>query len=444
MEVPVQALPRVLCSSDAIPASAISSTRTRGHGGVGLLGCGTVGSGVARRLLASHPGLVKAIAVRDPRKPRDVAWHDFADDAFEVVDDPDVRVVVECIGGLGLARELILRAIARGKDVVTANKDLIATEGPWLAAFAARTGASLRYEAAVGGAIPIVRALAGSLADEDVLEIGGVLNGTTNFVLDAMESGAEYAEALAEAQRLGFAEQDPRSDVDGHDAAHKLAILAGLAFRRPAVSPGFARRGIGGISREDVRAGAERGLRLKLVAVARRVVLRQAQDDTVARRDVIARGDIVAQDDIGAQHETVAQDDIGAQHDVVVIEAGVTPAFVPEDHPFARARGAENVVRVLGRGCGPLVFSGFGAGGDATASAVVADVFAALDARGRVPAHDGEDLVSRPLRAPLLVRFAEGSVVTSDAVPLDQLEAAAGGFDGREVRSVIPVWRDAA
>jgi len=295
----------------------------------------------------------------------------------------------------------VLRAIARGKDVVTANKDLIATEGPWLAAFAARTGASLRYEAAVGGAIPIVRALGGSLADEDVLEIGGVLNGTTNFVLDAMESGAEYGEALAEAQRLGFAESDPRSDVDGHDAAHKLAILAGLAFRRPSVSASLARRGIGAISRDDVRAGAERGLRLKLVAVARRV------------------GDVV--------------------------EAGVTPAYVAEDHPFARARGAENVVRVLGRGCGSLVFSGAGAGGDATASAVVADVLAALDARERVAVHSGEDLVARPLRAPLLVRFAEGSVVTSDAVSLDALESAVRGFGGRgEVRSAIPVWQDAA
>jgi homoserine dehydrogenase len=408
MEAAVQTLPRVLCSSDAVVSQATTAT-ARAHG-VGLLGCGTVGSGVARRLIASHPGLIRAIAVRDPRKPRDIAWRDFTADAFDVVDDPGVRVVVECIGGLGLARELVLRAIARGKDVVTANKDLIATEGPWLAAFAARTGASLRFEAAVGGAIPIVRALAGSLADEDLLEVGGVLNGTTNFVLDAMDAGAEYGEALAEAQRLGFAEQDPRSDVDGHDAAHKLAILAGLAFKRPAVSAGFARRGIRGISREDVRAGAERGLRLKLLAVARRRTLRQAQGD------------------------------------IEVIEAGVTPAFVPEAHPFARPRGAENVVRVLGRGCGPLVFSGFGAGGDATASAVVADVLAALEARERgVAAHAGEDLVATPLRAPVLVRFACGSVVTADAIPLDALEAAAGGFAAQgEVRSVIPVWHDAA
>lgn len=396
----MQTVARVLCSSDAAPSAAVrTATRTRG---VGLLGCGTVGSGVARRLLASHQPLLRAIAVRDPRKPRDVAWEGYLDDPFAVVDDPNVEIVVECMGGLGLARELVLRAIARGKHVVTANKDLIATEGPWLAQFAARTGASLRYEAAVGGAIPIVRALGGALADEHVVEIGGVLNGTTNFILDAMATGAEYDEALAEAQRLGFAESDPRSDVDGHDAAHKLAILAGLAFRKPSTSPHVARRGIAAISREDVAAGAARGLRLKLVAVARSVG--------------------------------------GA------IEAGVTPAYVREDHPFARPRGAENVVRVIGRGSGPLTFAGFGAGGDATASAVVADVLAALHARETpVIAHDGDDLISRPLRAPVLVRFASGNVVAGDAVSLGELEAARRAFAERgEVRSVIPVWDDAA
>ena len=394
----MESVARLLCSSEAVPVAAVP-TRARG---VGLLGCGTVGAGVARRLLASHPGLVRGIAVRHPDKPRDVAWGAYAADPFALVDDPAIGVIVECIGGLGLARELVLRAIARGKDVVTANKDLIATEGPWLAAFAARTGASLRYEAAVGGAIPIVRALTGALADEDVLEIGGVLNGTTNFVLDAMGAGAEYAEALAEAQRLGFAEADPRSDVDGHDAAHKLAILAGLAFRRSATSPAIARRGIGAISGADVRAGAERGLRLKLVAVARRT-------------------------------------EVG-------IEAGVTPAYVAADHPFAQPRGAENVVRVRGQGCGTLTFGGAGAGGDATASAIVADILAALGARERaVQAPLGAELVARPLRAPALIRFAQGSVVTDEAISLDALEVAAGRYrSGREVRSVIPVWTDAA
>ena len=392
-------LPRVSSSFD--PASLATTATTTRARGVGLLGCGTVGSSVARRLVASHPGLIRSIAVRDPNKSRDLVWSDFDGDPFDVVDDPSVHVVVECIGGVGLARELVLRAIARGKDVVTANKDLIATEGPWLAAFAARTGATLRFEAAVGGAIPIVRALAGSLAAEDVFEIGGVLNGTTNFVLSAMEDGADYAEALAEAQRLGFAESDPRADVDGHDAAHKLAILAGLAFHRPSVSPALARRGIGGLSREDVQAGAERGLRLKLLAIARR-----AADGS--------------------------------------IEAGVTPAYVPVDHAFARPRGAQNVVRVLGRGCGELTFAGTGAGGDATASAVVADVLAALEERrDTAPPPPGEDLVAGALRAPVLVRLADGRLLEREGVALDALEATAREF-GEGVRSVIPLWRDAA
>jgi predicted dinucleotide-utilizing enzyme len=142
----VLTVPRVLCSSEAAPpAPAGTIARTRG---VGLLGCGTVGAGVARRLLASHPGLVRGIAVRHPDKPRDVAWEGYLEDPFAVVDDPAVGVVVECIGGLGLARELVLRAIARGKDVVTANEPLIAAEGTWLSAFAARTGATLRHSAA--------------------------------------------------------------------------------------------------------------------------------------------------------------------------------------------------------------------------------------------------------------------------------------------------------
>jgi homoserine dehydrogenase len=402
LEDPVPTIPRLDRPSDASSISTTAGTAVRERG-IGLLGCGTVGSSVARRLLVSHPELLRAIAVRDPHKPRAVAWDDFESDPFEVVDDPAVRIVIECIGGVGIARELVLRAIARGKDVVTANKDLIATEGPWLAAFAARTGATLRYEAAVGGAIPIVRALSGALANEDVSEVGGVLNGTTNFVLDAMAGGADYGEALAEAQRLGFAESDPRADVDGHDAAHKLAILAGLAFRRPSVSPQLARRGISSLSSDDVAAGAERGWRLKLLAMAQRTASGQ-------------------------------------------IEAGITPAFIPEDHPFAQPRGAENVVRVVGRNCGTLTFSGLGAGGDPTASAVVADVIAALDARTTsLPAYTGADLVSSPLRSRVLVRFRGGSVVTPEPVPLDELEATARvyGVHG-DVRSIIPIWSEAA
>ena len=198
-------MPAVLSLS--VPPAA-STAAAAARTGVGLLGCGVVGSAVARRLLAAHPGLLRAVAVRDPGKTRDVDWADFQGDPFAVVDDPAVGVVVECIGGVRLARELVLRAIARGKDVVTANKALIAQDGPWLRAFAARTGATLHYEAAVGGAIPILRCLETSLADEPIREAGGVVNGTTNFVLSQMEAGATYADALVQAQRRGFAEAD--------------------------------------------------------------------------------------------------------------------------------------------------------------------------------------------------------------------------------------------
>ena len=329
-------MPAVLSLS--VPPAA-STAAAAARTGVGLLGCGVVGSAVARRLLAAHPGLLRAVAVRDPGKTRDVDWADFQGDPFAVVDDPAVGVVVECIGGVRLARELVLRAIARGKDVVTANKALIAQDGPWLRAFAARTGATLHYEAAVGGAIPILRCLETSLADEPIREAGGVVNGTTNFVLSQMEAGATYADALVQAQRRGFAEADPRNDVEGIDAAHKLAILATAAFRGAVAVERIPCRGIASIEPADVAFAAAHGRRLKLIALARRT----------------AAG----------------------------VEAIVTPAYVPLGHAFARPDGAENVVRVVGANAGPLEFFGLGAGGAASASSVVGDIVAAIDARRR-------------------------------------------------------------
>jgi homoserine dehydrogenase len=363
--------------------------------GIGLLGCGVVGSAVARRLLATRPDLLRGIAVKDPTKTREVAWEAWGADPFAVVDDPSVGIVVECIGGVRLARELVLRAIAHGKDVVTANKELIAIDGPWLAAFAARTGATLHYEAAVGGAIPILRALESSLVDETIGEIGGIVNGTTNFVLSQMEAGADYAVALAEAQRRGFAEADPRNDVDGHDAAHKLTILATLAFRRPVALDAVHRSGIAGVTADDVALARERGWRVKLVALARRS----------------ATG----------------------------FEAGVSPMFVAGDHPFARPSGAENVVRLTGSGCGPLEFFGLGAGGDASASSVVGDVVAAVDAR----AHGsfvrrramGDPAAVVPLRLPVVLRGARG-VEVAPPTALDDIAALAARSGAR---SAIPL-----
>jgi len=349
--------------------------------GIGLLGCGVVGAAVARRLLASRPELLRAIAVRHPEKSRDVPWERYGDDPFAVVDDPSVGIVVECIGGVRLARELVLRAIAHGKDVVTANKDLIAAEGPWLEAFAARTGATLRYEAAVGGAIPILRTLEHALAHEDVREVGGVLNGTTNFILSAMEGGAPYAKALAEAQRLGFAEPNPRHDVDGLDTASKLSILATRSFRRPVPVADLHPAGITTLTSNDVTRALADGRRLKLVALARRT------SDGV--------------------------------------EAGVAPVEVPLDHPFARPNGAQNVVRVVGRACGPLEFFGLGAGGDASASSVIADIGEILARRGErvAPVPDpAEPLRVAPLRLPFVVRGADGTHVT-EPLPLDAARA---------------------
>lgn len=346
--------------------------------GVGLLGCGVVGAAVARRLLLAHPGLLRAVAVRDPLKAREVEWDAWDGDPFAVVDDPLVSIVVECIGGVRLARELVLRAIAHGKDVVTANKDLIAHDGPWLRAFAARTGATLHYEASVGGAIPILRALETSLADEPILEVGGVVNGTTNFVLSQMEHGADYAGALAEAQRRGFAEADPRNDVEGVDAAHKLAILATLAFGGPVAPSALSVRGISAVVPADVELAAERGWRLKLVALAKR------------------SGD--------------------------GIEAAVSPAYVTRTHAFARPNDAENVVRVIGENSGPLEFFGRGAGGEASASSVVGDIMSAIERRasGLVPRRGvvGEAHIVTALRLPFVVRRA-GEVTITEPYALD-------------------------
>jgi homoserine dehydrogenase len=377
---------------DSIELGAVPATV---RPGVGLLGCGIVGAAVARRLLLAHPGLLRAVAVRDPLKSRDVDWAAWDGDPFAVVDDPGVGVVVECIGGVRLARELVLRAIAHGKDVVTANKELIAQDGPWLRAFAARTGATLHYEASVGGAIPILRALETSLADEPILEVGGVVNGTTNFVLSQMESGATYDDALAEAQRRGFAEADPRNDVEGIDAAHKLAILATLAFGHPVASAALQRCGITAIVPADLALAAERGWRLKLVALARRT------SDGIA--------------------------------------AAVTPAYVARDHAFARPSGAENVVRVVGANSGALEFFGLGAGGEATASSVVGDIMSAIQlrARGVLPRRGvvAESRSVAALRLPVVVRTDDGAHVTEPHT-LDELAAIAARPG---VRAAIPL-----
>jgi homoserine dehydrogenase len=305
------------------------------------LGCGTVGSGVARLLVNATSSVparsgvdywLAGIAVRSLSKPRpsEIPSSLFTEDARALALDPSIDVVIECIGGTGVAAEFVVAALEARKHVVTANKDLLATRGPELRALAASRGVTIAYEAAVGGAIPIVRTIAESLAGEDILEVGGVLNGTTNFILSEMFGGASYASALAQAQRLGFAEVDPTSDVAGIDAAHKLAILAQLAFKRGLVTQEIPRTGITGLVRDDHTLAKRASWRLKLIGCAR-------ADASI-----------------------------------------VTPAYVPTDHPFAQPVGPQNCIRVTGRASGSLTFAGTGAGSNPTASSVVGDVVAVL------------------------------------------------------------------
>ncbi|MGA8326543.1 MAG: homoserine dehydrogenase, partial [Candidatus Cybelea sp.] len=290
--------------------------------GVGLLGCGTVGASVAdslqqaRDVIERRSGVgyeLRSIAIRDPQKKRPASLERrlFTRDARAIVDDPNVDLVVELIGGTTDAAELVERALDRGCHVVSANKDLLATQGPRLLSLAATRGVELRFEAAVGGAIPIVRTLHDALAGDEVLAVAGVLNGSCTSILSAMENGASFDEALARAKRLGYAEADPSNDVDGHDAAHKLALLAQLAFGLAVVSPRIPRSGIVPVTQRDVARARMLGLRIRLVAA---MVL-------------TARG----------------------------IAAEVAPLLVPEEHEFGRTAGAENVVQIAARDAGRLV-----------------------------------------------------------------------------------------
>ncbi len=319
--------------------------------GVALLGCGTVGAHVAQRLLHDRDAIerrsgiryqVRGVAVRDLLKPRPEGLDalSFTRDARALIDDPAIDVVIECIGGTTDAMELVERALERGRAVITANKDLLATHGPRLRALAAVRGASLRYEAAACGAIPVIRLLDDALAGDEISALAGVVNGTCTAILSAMESGADYDEALAGAQARGYAEADPSSDVDGDDAAHKLALLMQLAFGLAVISPRIRRSGIAQIAKREIARARMLGYRIRLVAAA------------VRQRD-------------GARAE-------------------VAPVLVRAEHPFAQGAGPENVVRVVARDAGALVLSGNGAGGAPTASAILGDLVTTLRTlRGR-------------------------------------------------------------
>lgn len=309
---------------------------------VGLLGCGVVGSATAR-ILSSHaaeletrtgaPIEVARIAVRDRAVDRGLEFDDsvWTTDPWEVVRDPGIDVVVEVMGGIDPARELILEAFSNKKHVVTANKELLSTHGAELMAAAAASGVDLLFEAAVAGGIPIIRPIRESLAGDRVTRVMGILNGTTNFVLTRMsEMGESFEEALDHAIKLGYAEADPTADVEGHDAAAKIAILASLAFDARVVASDVPTEGISSITRADIAAAHQLGYEVKLLAVAE-----------------LADGKISAR---------------------------VHPAMIPRTHPLASVRDVYNAVFIQGEQSGDLMFLGRGAGGSPTAAAVVGDV----------------------------------------------------------------------
>ena len=310
---------------------------------VGIIGLGTVGSG-AFRILRDNAELIRRrvgvpvevtkIAVRDATRDRGVAIPAgvLTTNPSQVIDDPNIDIVIELIGGYEPARELILAAIARGKHVVTANKALLAADGAEIHEAARRAGVSIGYEASVGGGIPVIKALKEALAANRILSIYGIINGTSNYILTKMtEEERSFADVLAEAQRAGYAEADPTFDVGGIDTAHKLAILVNLAFGAHVNLKDIYTEGITSISPLDIDFGKVLGYKLKLLAIAK-------------------------------MHE-------GGQ-----AEARVHPTMVPDDYPIAKVAGVYNAIQIVGNACDDIMLYGRGAGSMPTGSAVVADV----------------------------------------------------------------------
>ncbi|WP_018295805.1 homoserine dehydrogenase [Corynebacterium lubricantis] len=343
--------------------------------GVAVLGMGTVGTEVLR-LIAENPNAyanriggrieLKGVAVSDLSKPRpgvDPAL--LTDDAEALINRDDVDIVVEVIGGIEYPRKLILQALQAGKSVVTANKALVAAHASELGEAADKAGVDLYFEAAVAAAIPVVGMLRRSLAGDQIQRISGIVNGTTNFILDAMATtGATYEDALAEATRLGYAEADPTADVEGHDAASKAAILASLGFHTRVTFDDVHCEGITNITAEDIAAASEAGYTIKLLAICEKLV------DENGNKSVNAR---------------------------------VHPTLVPNEHPLATVDKSYNAIFVEAEAAGRLMFYGNGAGGAPTASAVLGDVIGA--ARNKV--HGGRAPGENPYANHPIADFGE-------------------------------------
>ncbi len=315
---------------------------------IGLLGLGTVGRGVWQLVARENSVItdrlgaklkIKKILVRDPAKERGIVVPAdlITKNAGEIIDDDDIQIVIEVIGGTGIARELVNKALDRGKAVVTANKELMANFGQEVMEAAARRQADLFFEASVGAGIPIIQPLKTAMVANRIQRVMGIVNGTTNFILSKMDGGQSYDDALAEAQALGYAERDPASDVEGKDAAAKIAILASIAFNSRVTAAQVHTEGITSITPLDIMYARELGYTVKLLAVAKFA-------DSPGRIDV-----------------------------------RVHPAMIPLDHPLAAVKEAYNAIFVEGDAVGEVMFFGQGAGSLPTASAIVADAVRAAD-----------------------------------------------------------------
>jgi homoserine dehydrogenase len=311
---------------------------------VGLLGLGTVGTGVVRiveghqedlqRQTGSPIEIVK-ILVQDKAKSRNISVNSdkLTENPWEIIDNPDIDVIVEVMGGVSVTKDYILSALNKGKHVVTANKDLMAIHGPDILAKAAEKGCDVFYEASVAGGIPIIRTLVESFSSDRINKIMGIVNGTTNYILTKMsQEGAAYDDVLKEAQQLGYAESDPTSDVEGLDAARKMTILATLGFHSKVLLSDVEVKGISSVSKEDIQYGKKLGYEVKLLGIAER------HDDHIS--------------------------------------VSVQPTMVKHSHPLASVNGVYNAVYIYGDAVGETMFYGPGAGELPTATSVVADLVA--------------------------------------------------------------------
>ncbi|OPA80360.1 homoserine dehydrogenase [Paenibacillus selenitireducens] len=309
---------------------------------VGLLGLGTVGTGVVR-IVEGHqsdlqsqvgsPIVIEKVLVKNVEKARNisVSTHKITDDAWDIIRDPEIDVIVEVMGGIETTKEYLIEALERGKHVVTANKDLMALHGPEIMAKAQEHHCDVFYEASVAGGIPIIRTLSESFSSDRILKIMGIVNGTTNFILTKMsQEGASYADVLKEAQELGYAESDPTSDVEGLDAARKMAILGTLGFRANVALEDVSVRGISQVTKDDILYAKRLGYEVKLLGIAER------QDEHIS--------------------------------------LSVQPTMIRKSHPIASVNGVFNAVYVHGEAVGETMFYGAGAGELPTATSVVADL----------------------------------------------------------------------